>query len=85
MPGIPEVARVFLLIAGCMSHPLGQFSMLDISIVGIESVPKMAALETFRRELSEDVSFGIVTLLVVEQWSLESRPKGCDIHRRIRW
>ena len=35
-----------------------------------------SALETSRRELSGDVSFGIGTLLVVEQSSFENRPRG---------
>ena len=61
------------------------FSMLDIFTVGIASVvpkKKRSALETSRRELSEDVSFEDVNfdidalLLVVEQSSLESRPSG---------
>ena len=51
--------------------PLMRFSILDISTVGIVSTPKRSALETSRRELSEDVSFGIGTLLVVEQSTLE--------------
>ena len=35
-------------------------SVVDIStMVGLVSVPKRSALETSRRELSEDVSFGI--------------------------
>ena len=37
---------------------------------------KRSALETSRRELSEVVSFGIDTLLVVEQSSFENRPRG---------
>ena len=49
---------------------------LDISTVGIVSTPKRSALEKSGRELSEGVSFGIGTLLVVEQSSLENRPKG---------
>ena len=41
--------------------------MLDISTaVGIVPVPKRSALETFWRELSEDVSFGVGTSVVVE-------------------
>ena len=31
---------------------------------------------TFRQELSEDVSFGVGTVLVVEKSSWENRPKG---------
>ena len=56
--------------------PLGRFSMVDISILGIVSVPKRSVLKTYRGELSEDVSFGIGTLLVVEQSSLENRSRG---------
>ena len=64
--------------------PLGRFSMLDFCTVGIVSVPKKPALESYRRELSGDVSFGIRTLLVVEQSSFENRPRVCvcDIHSR---
>ena len=52
-------------------------SVVDIStMVGLVSVPKRSALETSRRELSEDVSFGIGTLLGVEQSSLKNRPRG---------
>ena len=51
--------------------------MVEIStMVGIVSVPKTAALEPSRRELSEDVPFGIGALLVVEQSTLEKRPRG---------
>ena len=50
--------------------------MLDIcTAVGVISVPKRSTLETPRRELSEDVSFGNATLLIVEQSSLEKRPR----------
>ena len=60
--------------------------MVDIPTVGIVSVPRRSALETSRRELSEAVSFGIGTFLVVEQSSLEkTAPRGCDIHRRARY
>ena len=38
--------------------------------------PKRWALEASRRDLSEDVSFGMGTLLVVEQSSFENRPWG---------
>ena len=34
------------------------------------------ALKTPRRGLSEDVPFGVDTLLVVEQWCVENRPGG---------
>ena len=40
------------------------------------SIPKRTALETYRRELSEDASFGIGTLLSVEQSSLGNHPRG---------
>ena len=63
--------------------PLGRFSMVDRYLHSsrdtiIVSVPKWSAVETCRRELSEDVSFGIGTgtLLVVEQSSLETPPRG---------
>ena len=60
-----------------------RFSVLDISTVGMMPVPTRSALEESRRELSEDVSFGVGTLLVVEQSSLENRPRGVrySIHR----
>ena len=53
--------------------------------VGIASVPARSALETTsRRELSEDASFGIGTLLVVEQSSLEKTASGvCVIYTDI--
>ena len=52
--------------------------MVDISTVEIVPVPKRSTLETYRRELSEHVSFGIGTgtLLVVEQSSLETASGG---------
>ena len=40
-------------------------------------MPKRAVLERSRRELSLDVSVGVHILLVVEQSSLESQPRGC--------
>ena len=43
------------------------------SSVGAE---KGRCWKLFRRQLSEDVSFGIGTLLVVEQSTLEDRPRG---------
>ena len=60
--------------------PLDRYSMVGIYKVRIVSVPKRPALATSRRELSENVSFGvgtIGTLLVVEQSSSENRrPRG---------
>ena len=50
--------------------------MLDIFKVRIVSVPKRSASETSCRELSEDVSFGIGTLLVGEKSRMDNRP-GC--------
>ena len=41
--------------------------MVDISTVGILLVPKEIGMETSRRGLSEDVSFGIGNLLAVDQ------------------
>ena len=64
--------------------PLGRFCMHDISTIEKVSVPNRSALQTFRRELYEDVSFGIGTLLVVEQSGLENHPKGRYIYHRIR-
>ena len=46
---------------------------------------KVGSGKTSRRQRSKDVSFGIGTLLVVEQSTWEKRPRGvCDAHRRIR-
>ena len=60
-----------------VSHPReDRCSKLDISTVGTGPVPQRPALEPPCRELSGDVSFGIGTLLVVEQSSLENRLKG---------
>ena len=58
------------------SPPWADFSMVDISTVGIVSVPKRSALEPSIRELSEDVSFGIGTLLAVEHSCLVNRTRG---------
>ena len=49
------------------------------------SAIKVGAVETSRRELSEDVLFGVGTLLVVEQSTLEPPSGRCDIHNRIRY
>ena len=57
---------------GVYHPPLGRFSMVDISTVGIVSVPKRSALKSSRRELSEYVSFGIGSVLV-RYW----HPLGC--------
>ena len=55
-------------IRRCGYHtPLDRFSLLDISTVGTVSVLESSELEASRRELPADVSFGIGTLLVVEQ------------------
>ena len=40
-------------------------------------MPKRAIFERSRRELSLDVSVGVHILLVVEQWSLESKSRRC--------
>ena len=61
---------------GVCLTPLDRFSKLDMSTaLGLVPGLKMSASEISRRELSEDVSFGIGTgtLLVVEQSSLEKR------------
>ena len=64
---------IFLYHGVYVYHPLSRFSVVDISTVGMVLVPKSWALETSHRVLSENVSFGIGTLLVVEQSSLENR------------
>ena len=72
-------------IRRCVYHtPVGRFSMLGICTAGIVPVPKRSALEASRRELSEDASFGIGILLVVEQSSLENHPREGDVRRRKR-
>ena len=40
-------------------------------------MPKKAVFERSRRELSLDVSVVVHILLVVEQSSMESQPRGC--------
>ena len=72
------VGFLYLYTAGVHHTPLGRFSMLDISTVGIVSVPKRSALETSRRELAEDVRivWYFRILLVVEQSSVENAPTG---------
>ena len=78
----PAVYSCYTVYDGVYHTSLGRFSMLEISTVGIRAVPKRTPLEKSRRELSEDVSFGIGTigtvgtLLVVEQSSLETTPGG---------
>ena len=57
---------------GAYHTPLGRFSMLAI----FSTAKKRWALEAFRRERSEGVSFGIDTLSVVDQSSLGNRPRG---------
>lgn len=65
--------------------PSGRFSMLDITTVGLVSVPKRSASQTAGRELSEDFAFITCSPLVVEQPSLENGPRRGMIHtRRIR-
>ena len=57
--------------------------MLDICKLCNSAGAKRSAWETSRQELSEDASFGVAPLLVVEQSGLENRLGGvCDIHRR---
>ena len=50
--------------------------MLDISTVGILWVPQRSALEPSRRELSEDVSFGIGTPLGFRAIERGKPPQG---------
>ena len=56
--------------------PVGRFSMVDISTIGVAPVRNIWALETSRRKLSEDISSGVDTLLVIEQPRFENCPKG---------
>ena len=49
--------------------------MVDISTVEMVTVQTRSALDTSRRELAEEVSSGIDTLLAVGQSSLENCPK----------
>ena len=60
--------------------------MVDISTVGITLVPgakKRSGMETSRRELSEDVPFGIWHPLGCGAIELgKTAPGRCDIHRR---
>ena len=68
------------VFGGFCDTPLIRFPMVDISpqVVGTAVlVRKRSAVETSRRELPEDVSLGIGTLLVVEQSSFEkTAPRG---------
>ena len=66
--GLPVYDRVY-------HTPLGRFSIVHISTVGIAPLQKRSALETTRRQLSEDAAFGVGALLVVEQSSLVDRPR----------
>ena len=66
-----------------VTPPSADFPVLDILTVGILRVPNRPALEASRRELSEDASFGIGTLLVVEQTSLEKPPQGGDVYVHV--
>ena len=75
----PFLKVVYRILCTVYHTPLGQLSMVNFSTAGIVlivSVPKTSALGTSRGELSENVSFGIGTLLVVEQSSLENRTRG---------
>ena len=72
-------------VYGVYHTHVGRFSALDVSTVGILPEPQGSALETTRREFSELVSFGVGTLLTVEQpgaWKHRPRGQGvcvCDI------
>ena len=74
-----------------ITPPPGRFSILDIStaVVGLNNCSagaKRSGLETSRRELSEDGSFGIGTLLGCRATELGTPSPGvCGVHRRIRY
>ena len=54
------------VLDGVYHTPMGRPSMVDISTLGMVSVPKKLSLGTSRRELSEDVR-------IVRYW----HPRGC--------
>ena len=62
---------------GCLSHSPGSIShgryLYSWNSVGAE---KGGCLETYRRELSEHVSFGDDTLMAFNKSSLENSPRG---------
>ena len=58
--------------------------LVDSSTVRMVSVPTRSALEKFIREVSEDGSFGIGTLLVVEQSTLDKPPQGGVVYTVVR-
>ena len=57
---------------------MGRFSMLDIFPVGVGLVRTRSAMQTSPCEL-HDVLFSVGTLLVLEQSSLEDRPRGAIV------
>ena len=78
--GVSEAKRA--VYDGVLSHTSGptfRGRCMSTAVVAIVSVLKRSAFETCRRELSEDVSFGIgtiATLVVVDKIGLGKRTQG---------
>ena len=80
-PGRPYRLRDPTADDGARHTPPDTFSILDISTVGTVLVPKSLALEHLAESFPKTyVSFGIGTLLVVEQSSLEKAPQGGETY-----
>ena len=62
-------------MVGVYHTPLGRFSMVDISTVGIVPLPKKVVVGSISSKASEDVLFAVGTLLVVKQSGLADRPR----------
>ena len=74
-PGIPHTTVYYHT-----SPPWADFPWpADVFTVGIARVPERSALETCRRELSEDPPFGIGALLVVSNRDWKTAQEGCVI------
>ena len=80
-----QTYRKYTVYDGWSVHhpPLGRFSMVDISTVGIVSVPKRSSLETAITESFGETYRSVLT----PPWLLSNRvwkttPAGRDIHRR---
>ena len=58
------------MVGVSLPHPLGRFSMLDLSTVEMLPVPENIDVGSMSPRAFEDVSFGVGTLLAVEQIEL---------------
>ena len=54
---------------------VGMYSSCGVKKVGVRNIPS--------KELSANASFGIGTLLIVEQSSIENRPRGVRYIRTV--